>query len=332
MQNMRAVVVTTPGPAESLQISTVPDPAPGAGEVSIDVAYAGVGLVDVLFRSGAIELPTPFTLGIEVTGHVRELGPGVTGLTAGQPVAALLNDFGRGPRAGGYAEIAIADASMLAPVPAGADLAQLAAVLINGVTGWIALHDLARLDIADNVLVLGASGGLGSITSRLAALRPARRVIGVAGSPAKREAVAAECTDVVIASELTTAVNELTEGHGVDVVIDPVGGPLRTEAFGLLAPFGRHIVLGNASGEDPVISGDAAWHGTRQLSGLSLGGVAHLIPGKVAAALAAVTELLHRGSLREPPPAVRPFDQVIEVHRALENRSAPAKTVLAIHG
>jgi NADPH2:quinone reductase len=109
-------------------------------------------------------------------------------------------------------------------------------------------------------------------------------------------------------------------------------GPLRTEAFGLLAPFGRHIVLGNASGEDPVISGDAAWHGTRQLSGLSLGGVAHLIPGKVAAALAAVTELLHRGSLREPPPAVRPFDQVIEVHRALENRSAPAKTVLAIHG
>jgi NADPH:quinone reductase len=326
---MRAVVVTTPGPAESLRVSEVPDPTPGPGEISIDVEFAGVGLVDALFRSGAIELPPPFTLGIEATGRVRELGAEVTGLTVGQPVAALLNDFGRGMRAGGYAEIAVAHASMVTPVPEGADLARIAAVLINGVTGWIALHDVARLKVGEDVLVLGASGGLGTITSRLAALRPARRVIGVVGSEAKRGSAAAECTDVILASELA-AVDELTDGRGVDVVIDPVGGPLRTQAFDLLAPFGRLVVLGNASGDDRPLSGDAAWHGTRQLSGLSLGGVAHLIPDQVAGAITAVTELLHRGALREPAPAILPLDRAAEVHSALENRTAPAKTVLAV--
>src|SRR5690606_21089536 len=99
---MRAVVVTTPGPAESLQVVEVPPPSPGPGELSIDVEFAGVGFVDTLFRAGAFAMPMPLTPGIEVTGRVRELGPGVTGFRVGQPVAALLNDFGRGPRNGGY--------------------------------------------------------------------------------------------------------------------------------------------------------------------------------------------------------------------------------------
>jgi NADPH2:quinone reductase len=73
--------------------------------VSVDVAYAGVGFVDTLFRAGVFPLPLPFVPGIEVAGRVREVGAGVTGLAAGQPVAALLNDFGRGSRAGGYAQI-----------------------------------------------------------------------------------------------------------------------------------------------------------------------------------------------------------------------------------
>jgi NADPH:quinone reductase len=155
-------------------------------------------------------------------------------------------------------------------------------------------------------------------------------VIGVVGSESKRSSAAAECTDVVLASDLVDAVGDLTDGRGVDVVIDPVGGPLRRAAFDLLAPFGRLVVLGNASGEDTSVSGDEVWHGTRVVSGLSLGGVAHLVPDQVSGALTAVTELLHRGALQEPAPAVVPLDQVADVHRALENRTAPAKTVLAV--
>jgi NADPH:quinone reductase len=329
---MLAIVVTTPGPAESLQMVELPQPTPGPGELSVDVEFAGVGFVDTLFRAGAFALPMPLTPGIEVTGRVREVGPGVVGFQVGQPVAALLNDFGRGPRAGGYAEIAVAHASMATALPADADLARIAAVLVNGVTAWIALHNLARLHVEDDVLVLGASGGLGSITSRLATVHPARRVIGVVGSPAKRPTAAAACTDVILASDLETAVNEFTSGRGVDVVIDPVGGNLRVHAFDRLAAFGRLVVVGNASGQDQPISGDVAWLGTRQLIGFSLGGVAHLVPDQVSAAISAIVELVHRDVLREPVPSLLPLDQVAEAHRALEDRSAPAKTVLAIHG
>ncbi|WP_084216409.1 quinone oxidoreductase family protein [Pseudonocardia spinosispora] len=327
---MRAVVVTTPGSTDSLELVELAIPAPGPGELTIDVEYAGVGFVDTLFRSGALALPTPFTPGIEVTGRVREVGPDVTGFEPRQLVAALLNDFGRGMRAGGYAEVATAHSTMAAVLPEGADLARIAGAAINGVTAWIALHDLARLGVHDDVLVLGASGGLGGITGRLAAIRPAHRVIGVIGRPTAHVSEAATWTDVVLAAELDTAVDELTGGRGVDVVIDPVGGDQRTIAFAKLAPFGRHIVLGNASGHDPALSGDAAWHGTRLLQGLSLGAVAHLVPQQVGAALSAVVDLIHRGVLVEPAPSVLPLERVAEVHQALEDRTAPAKTVLAL--
>jgi len=205
----------------------------------------------------------------------------VAGFRVGQPVAALLNDFGRGPRAGGYAEVAVAHVTMATALPEDADLARVAAVLVNGVTAWIALHHLARLRVTDDVLVLGA---------------------------------------------------ELTGGRGVDVVVDPVGGQLRTLAFDRLAAFGRLVVPGNASGQDEPVSGDAAWLGTRQLIGFSLGGVAHLLPDQISAATTAVVDLLRRDVLREPAPVILPPDQVADAHRALEDRSAPAKTVLAIHG
>ncbi|GAA4072983.1 quinone oxidoreductase family protein [Actinomadura miaoliensis] len=320
---MRALVVKEPGPPESLRLTETATPSPGPGELTIDVAYAGVGFVDTLFRSGAFDLPTPFTPGIEVTGHVREIGPGVTGFEPGQPVGALLNDFGRGMRAGGYAEVAVAHATMTTRLPGDADLARMAAVLINGVTAWLALHDLARLRVGDDVLVLGASGGLGGITGRLAAVHPAGRVIG----SSRRPSDAPTWTHLV--TDLDT-VPDLTGGRGVDIVIDPVGGDLRTRAYDLLAPFGRLVVVGNASGQDHPVSADSAWLNTRQILGFSLGGVAHLIPDRVGTALSAIVDLVHRGVLREPAPAVVPLDQATEVHQALETRTAPPKTVLAI--
>lgn len=325
-ERMRAVVVSEPGSVEALELVEVPVPRPGEGELTIDVEFAGVGFVDTLFRSGALDFPAPFTPGIEVTGRVRELGPGVSGFEVGQPVGASLNDFGRAARVGGYAEVAVAHASMAAPIPEDADRARIAAALVNGVTAWLALNDLARLQPQDDVLVLGASGGLGGTMCRLAAIHPARRVIGVAG----RAAVPAECTDVVPPADLGKAVRELTGGRGVDIVIDPVGGRLRREAFESLAPFGRLMVVGDASGQDEPLSGDAAWLGSRQVIGLSVGGVAHLVPGKVSAATRAVIDLVHRGVLDEPAPAFVPLDRVGEVHQALENRTAPPKTVIAL--
>jgi NADPH:quinone reductase len=328
---MRAVVVEAPGPADVLHVMDAAEPSPNAGELSIDVEFAGVGFVDTLFRAGEFELPMPLIPGIEVTGRVRELGASVDGFRVGQPVAALLNDFGRGPRVGGYAEIAVAHASMATVVPENADLARIAAAIVNGTTAWLGLHDYARLRVADTVLVLGASGGLGSSACRLAAIHPAQRVIGVVGSAAKLAAAPSECTDVILSSDLEPSIDRLTDGEGVDVVIDPVGGDPRAKAYQLLAPLGRLLVLGNASGEDHALSSDAAWLGSRQVIGLSLGGVAHLVPDRVSVALKTIVELVDRGVLRQPDPAVVPLAKAADVHEALQNRTAPAKSVLAIH-
>jgi NADPH:quinone reductase len=320
---MRAVIVETPGPPEVLRIAETATPSPGPGELTIDVEHAGVGLVDALFRSRAIELPLPLTPGIEVGGRVRETGPDVTGFEPGEPVAALLNDFGRGTRAGGYAEVAVAHVTLVTRVPHDADLARITAALVNGATAWVALHELARLDARDDVLVLGASGGLGGITGRLAATHPAGRVIGAARRPPADPAWTHTVTDL-------ETIRDLTRGRGVDIVVDPVGGVLRRRAYELLAPFGRLVVLGNASGHDDPLPADAAWLGSRQILGLNLGGVAHLIPDRIGAALAAVVDLVHRDVLQEPAPSITPLEGAAEVHDALETRTAPHNTVLAV--
>jgi NADPH:quinone reductase len=327
---MRAAGVEEFGPPESLRVGRRPVPEPRSGEITIDVDYAGVGFVDTLLRAGAFPVSTPFVPGIEVTGRVRVVGPGVDDMVPGQAVGALLNDFGRGDRAGGYAEVAVAHRTMACPLPDGADLPRLTAALVNGVTAWIALHDVARLSARDRVLVLGASGGLGATTARLAALHPAAQVIGVVGRDPSR--APRECTDVIVADELDRGLASSTHDGAVDVVIDPVGGPLRVAAHRRLSPFGRHVILGNASGDDPPFSGDDAWLQTRAIAGFSLGGIAHLRPGLVRDALSAVVNLVDRGVLDEPPPAIEPLEHAGAVHAAIAERAAPAKTVLAVRG
>jgi NADPH2:quinone reductase len=155
-------------------------------------------------------------------------------------------------------------------------------------------------------------------------------VIGVVGSARRRALAPSECTHVVLGSEFGDLLPALTDGAGLDIVIDPVGGALRELAFGHLAPFGRLVVLGDASGDDRRLSPDAAWLDSKQVIGLNLGGVAHLVPDRVSAALESVFHWLARGTLHEPAPAIRPLEEASAVHRALEGRTAPPKTVLAV--
>ena len=200
---------------------------------------------------------------------------------------------------------------MTAVVPEDADLAAVTAVIANGVAGWLALHRLARLQPRDRVLVLGASRGIGATTCRMAALFPAAQVIGVVSGDVGRE---------------------VTGDGTVDVVIDPVGGSMREVALARLAPFGRHILVGNASGADAPFSGDECWLQTRLIAGLNVGGIAHVGPDAVGEALAAVVALVARGALQEPAPAIESLEDAAAVHHASENRTAPGKTLLAVAG
>jgi NADPH:quinone reductase len=324
---MHAALVTEFGPPEVLRIVERPVPEPGAHELSIDVAFAGVGLVDLLMRRGDFPLALPLVPGIEVTGHVRAVGEEVGGFHAGQQVAAVLNDFGRTQRLGGYAEVAVAHETMAAPLDEDTDLAEVAAVAVNGVTAWIALSDLAHLTSDDRVLVLGASGGLGATCARVAAGVGAT-VAGVVGSDPSR--APAECSTVILADELESGLDEFSEDGQVDVVVDPTGGQLREAAYNRLAPYGRHLVLGDASGDDRAFPGDATWLGTRTVSGLNLGATAHLRPERMTEALVAVVGLVRTGVLAGSEPNVAPLEDAASVHRAMHDRTAPTKTVLRI--
>ncbi|HEX5086194.1 MAG TPA: zinc-binding dehydrogenase [Nocardioides sp.] len=327
---MRAVEVREFGAAEVLQVVERPEPVPGEGEISIDVAFAGVGLVDMLMRRGDFPLSLPLVPGIEVTGHVRAVPAGGSGFSVGDPVVAVLNDFGRTQRLGGYAEVAVAHATMAARLAGDADLARIAAVAVNGVTAWLALRELARLTGADRVLVLGAGGGLGATCARVAVALGAAQVIGVVGRDVSR--APAECSAVVLADELEQRWVTLTGDGLVDVVVDPVGGALREAAFSRLAPLGRHLVLGDASGDDRGFPGDGTWLASRMVMGLNLGGTSHLRPDLVSTALSAVVDLVANGVLAEPAPHVVPLEGAVAVHRGLEDRTAPTKTVLAVRG
>ena len=325
---MRAIVVREFGPPSVLEVAERPAPEPGSGEVSIDVAFAGVGFVDTLLRAGRFPLSTPFVPGIEVGGCVRAVGPDVEDLAPGQLVAAMLNDFGRSERLGGYAEVAIAHHSMVVAVPDSADLARVTAATVNGVTAWIALHDLARVSPDDRVLVLGASGGLGSIACRLAALHPVAQILGVVRREPRR--APNECSAVILADELDAKLVEVAP-EGIDVVIDPVGGLQRRTGFEHLAPFGRHIVVGDASAEDSPLSGDAAWLNSRAVIGLNVGGIAHLRPALVTRALSAVVSLIANGTLSEPDPVTLPLEEAGRVHQMFADGVAPTKMVLTVN-
>ncbi|MET3803227.1 NADPH2:quinone reductase [Nakamurella sp. UYEF19] len=326
---MKAVRVQFVGSPEVLELQEVEPPRPGVGEVAIDVAYAGVGLVDTRFRDGTFEIATPFIPGIEVSGYVRSVGAGAGAdrFQAGRPVAALLNDFGRAPGGGGYAGIVVARADLVVPLADGVDLARAAGALVNGTTAWIALHDLARIAPSESLLVLGATGGLGTAVVRLAVAAGVRQIIGVVSSEEKRrKAIAAGCTDTILRSQWGGDLQRITEGQRVDVVVDPVGGEARHAALQALAPFGRLVVLGNASGQDVPVSTDSLWHRTITMTGLSLGGIAHTHPGLLARAASAALGVLAADSA--PAPTIRPLAEAADVHRELESGAAPTKTVL----
>ncbi|WP_350353326.1 zinc-binding dehydrogenase [Microbacterium sp. A8/3-1] len=321
---MRAIRVNATGGPEVLSIEDIPTPEPSEGQVLIDVEYAGVGFVDTLFRDGTFPLAVPFTPGIEVSGRVRSIGAGVAGFEPGDPVAAVLNDFGRGAVAGGYAESALASADLVIPLNSSIDSAIAAGSMVNGATAWIALHRLAGLTETDTVVVLGASGGIGSAAAHLA-LAAGATVIAVVGSVERGEELRAAGAKVALRAQLEQDLASIAP-EGITVVIDPVGGVARQVAIDALAPLGRLVMVGTASGNDVQLSTDLIWHRSLQVSGISLGGIAHLHPSLVRqGALSALEVLANR-------PVIARLDQAAHVHAALATGRAPVKTVLSVTG
>jgi NADPH:quinone reductase len=243
---MRCIEISQPGGPEVLRLAERPDPAPGPGEVLIDVAAAGVNRPDVMQRRGAYPPPPGASdiPGLEVAGTIVGIGAGVTAWREGNLVCALVSG-------GGYATRCVAPAAQCLPVPAGVDLVEAAAMPETFFTVWSNVFERGRLTAGETALFHGGSSGIGTTAIQLASARGAQ-VIATAGSDEKCracEALGAAHAVNYRTTDFVSAVKEITSGRGVDLVLDIVGGSYFPRNLMVLATDGRLVQIGLMSGE-----------------------------------------------------------------------------------
>ena len=242
---MRAAQVTRLEGPDAVEVTEVPEPA--ARGVVVDVAAAGVCFPDVLLTRGEYQMrpDPPFVPGSEVAGRVRSAPPG-SGFAEGDRVAAF-------PVLGGFAEVVATDPAMVFPLPDSTTYEQGAALPMNYLTCHFALRERGGLRAGETVLVHGAAGGVGTAAVQLSRAWGARVVAVVSSDDKAQVARSAGAHEVVAADGFRDAVAELTAGHGVDVVVDPVGGDRFTDSLRSLAPGGRLLVVGFTAGSIPEV-------------------------------------------------------------------------------
>jgi NADPH2:quinone reductase len=235
---MKAIQMTEQGGPEVLRLADLPDPQPGPGQVLIRVSAAAVNFSDVMRRRGdvyPVPTPSPFVPGAEVAGTVEAVGDGVTGLPVGTRVFGTVG----ADASGGYAELALAYAAAVIPIPAGLDPDAAAGIVVSGLAASLILADAAKIAEGETVFVPAAAGGVGSYAVQIARLLGASTVIAAASTDAKRQTALALGADHAVDYTAAGWVDEvlaLTGGRGVDVALEMSGPDRLAQTLRILAP------------------------------------------------------------------------------------------------
>ncbi|MEU6141587.1 zinc-binding dehydrogenase [Streptomyces sp. NPDC047081] len=327
---MRAVEFQEYGGPEVLKVVETEVPEPGPGQVSIDVAYTGVNFADLKARAEGYRVPhLPFVPGLEASGRIRALGEGVEGLAVGQEVTALTEG-------GAYADVTLANTSTVFPVPSGVDLRTAATLPTVLPTAYALVHSLGRLQPGETVLVQGAAGGIGTVVGQLAKAAGAGAVYGVVSGEAKAAYAREYGYDEVFVggvAEFTEAVRAATDGRGVDLALDPVGGETFRASLASLAVFGRLVSFGNASSAPAWSVGQPELYPT----GVSVGGfsiltLAQTAPGELRALAGRAFAKAVDGTVSLPVTAEFGLEEAAEAHRLMGTRTSTGKLLLRVGG
>jgi NADPH:quinone reductase len=322
---MRAIRCHRYGPPDTLTLDELPDLAPQAGEVVIDVKAAAVNFPDVLIIENKYQLkpPLPFTPGAEIAGVVRAAGAGVTDLRPGMRVVAYVGH-------GGFAQQARATAHSCVPLPDDADFETAAAFTLAYGTSHHAVVDRAALKAGETMLVLGAAGGVGLAAVEIGKALGAR-VIAAASSDAKLAACVAHGADATInysSEDLRERIAALTDGQGPAVIYDPVGGIYTEPAFRSIGWRGRYLVVGFANGEIPKLPLNLALLKGASLIGVFWGEFAKREAARNTAAFAEMTGWIRSGKLRPHVSARYPLEHTAQALNDMAQRRVIGKVVI----
>jgi NADPH:quinone reductase len=321
---MRALLCKSYGPPESLVVEDVPSPEPGPGQLRVRVEAAGVNFPDALIIENKYQFKPelPFSPGGEVAGTVDAVGPGAEGWSVGDRVVASTTY-------GGFAEQCLTQAANTVKLPPEFDPKVAAAIVIAYGTTWHALFDRGELTPKDRVLVLGAAGGVGLAAVEIAHAAGAT-VIAAASSPEKLEVCSQHGADHLIdysTDDLRSRLKEVCP-EGPTVVYDPVGGELTEKAFRSIAPRGRHLIIGFASGEIPRIPLNLPLLKFASLVGVFWGDYARREPENNQRDLSTLMDWIRGGRIKPVISATYPLAEGGAAIRHIAERRAIGKLIV----
>lgn len=308
---MRVLELTAFDGPDALRAAEAPEPAADVDGLVVDVRAIGINYPDLLMTQGSYQVKpeVPFVPGSEIAGVVRDAPQG-SGWKPGDRVAAFV-------WSGGYAEQVYVPLNAVFPLPAGMDFRTGAATIINYHTTHFALARRGQLKRGDTLLVLGAAGGIGSAAAQVGRGLGARVIGGVANEAQLDAAREAGAHEVLVLDEgFSKRVRELTDGRGVDVVLDPLGDWLFGEAIRALAPEGRILVVGFAAGAIPELKVNRLLLKNVSAVGVAWGAFLDIDKELMGTASRALAEMYAAGELHPLVGAEFAFDDIpVALHR-----------------
>lgn len=325
---MKGILVEKFGGPEVLEYRDLDDPQPKSDQVLICVHAVGVNFADVKARTNAyhVKRQLPFIPGLDVAGTIEAVGPGVKNLTKGQRVVAF-------PQSGSYCELALAHEVLTFPIPDSITDETAATFPVVAGTSYTMLSRIARLLPGEGILLHSAAGGVGTTALQIARHLGARPIITSVGSDIKKSLLTELGVDAVINYRTENYVEKtlaMTDGKGVNVILNPLAGKILERDLDCLAPFGRLLCFGNASGQPASISSDKLQGSCRSMLGFSFGTLRHTRPQEVSGIMQAVITLLADGKFHMVMGRQFPLAKAADAHRHLESRASTGKILLTV--
>lgn len=327
---MKSILVKERGGVDVLKVADVPKPKLEKGDILLKVSAVGVNFADIMQHQGTypLQLPLPYTPGMEIVGIVEEVGSSVSNVEIGERIAAI--SF----IAGGYVEYVLIKSEQIVRVPNEIDDHNALALLIQGLTAYLLLDYAAKIRPGESVLVHAAAGGVGNLGVQIAKLMDAGDVLGTAGTNQKRDRLKDYGVDYAIDynnSAWHQDVLQVTDGKGVDIVLDPVGGSATRQNLSCLAVEGRLVNYGWLSGDYPHLTSEQCQNllfKNQSVSGFAVNIVMERHTELINIAYQQLFNWVLQGKLKPVLGTVFQLEDAAKAHQAILDRKTTGKIIL----